>query len=148
MWFLTWQSRASLGELHISSWAVFSWYLDAPIFILCKPSAFSFFCLSRTEIIRGEEDIFSICFKRSMPGFPLHTKNWGSEHLFSPSQVLVPYTPECHMVGVERKEEKESNFLSVWQFPSTLHSLSFSRQMVWDRKLLQLVSVKGFLAHG
>lgn len=39
-----------------------------------------------------------------MPGFPLHTKNWSLGHFFPPSQVLVPYTPECHMVGEDEKK--------------------------------------------
>lgn len=68
------------------------------------------FCLSRTEIPRGRENIFSICFIRSMPEFPLHTKNWSLELIF-PGQVLVPYTPECQMVGVVRqRKRKQSTF--------------------------------------
>lgn len=64
------------------------------------------FCLSRTEIARGRETIFSICFIRSMPEFPLHTKNWSLELIF-PGQVLVPYTPECQMVGVVRRRKRK-----------------------------------------
>lgn len=93
-----------LGNYTFLHGPFFSWYLDTPIFILCRLSTFSFFCLSRTEIVRSGEDTFSICFYGSMPGFPLHTKNWSLGHLFPPSQVLVPYTPECHMVGGDEKK--------------------------------------------
>lgn len=107
---------------------IFSWDLDAAIFILCKPSAFSFYCLSRTEIIRGEKDIFSIISKSLCQEFLCTPKNWSSEH-FSPREVLRPYAPECHMVGRERKDEKESNSISVWGFPSPLTASTSPEQM-------------------
>ena len=69
--------------------------------------------------------MFSICFKRSKPGIPLHTKNLGSEHVFSPRQVLVPYTRECHM-GAERGRPKKKLHFSP-RVPITLFSLSFPR---------------------
>lgn len=85
MWFLTSLSRVSvsLGEVHISSWAIFLIFRCPCFYPLQTSSAFLFSCLSRTEITRGGKDICSICFKRSVSGFPLHTKNWSLEHLLS-----------------------------------------------------------------
>ena len=103
------QSTPSRAQLH-----VLTGLFTRGIWIhRCKHSAFLVFCLARTEITRGGEDSFSICFKRSMPGFPLHTRNWSSEHLSAPSPVLGSrfscLTPECPTVGVDRKDKEKVN---------------------------------------
>lgn len=74
-----------------------------------------------------------------MPGFPLHTKNWSWEYPpFKPGSSCL--TPECPMVGVDRKDEKKLHFSLRVPIHPTIASLPQIKQ-VRGRKFLQLVSI-------
>lgn len=91
------------------SWAVFPMVFRRSYFHpLQSFSAFS--CLSlKDRNYKRWKDIFSTCFASSQPGIPLHTKNWGLEHIFPPASSRALH-PRVSPGGGRRREAKVTPF--------------------------------------
>lgn len=139
IWFLTSLSRVSalLGELHISHGLFFSWYFY-PLQTFCH---LLFLSLKDSNYKRWGR-IFLASVSKDVSQEFLCTLERRAPLFSTPG--FVPYTPECHMVSGERKDEKESNSISVWGFHHPVYLLLPQNKWVWGRKLPQLVSMKGF----